>query len=110
MILLLDAHIAPSLAVWIENEFKIKSYSFDYLNWRTLADKDCFLKAKEMNGVIVTKDNDFITLLEKLKSPPKIIWLTCGNTSKESLKKIFTKQLNTVLALLNENDLVELTG
>jgi predicted nuclease of predicted toxin-antitoxin system len=89
MKLLLDAHIAPSLAAWIKEEFGIECYSFDFLEWRTLSDLDAFQKARELNATILSKDNDFITLQEKLKSPPKIIWLTCGNTSKESLKGIF---------------------
>ena len=30
---------------------------------------------------MITKDRDFVELLGRLGPPPKIIWITCGNTS-----------------------------
>lgn len=110
MTLLLDAHIAPSLAAWITEEFEIDCYSFDFLGWRTMGDMEAFQKARELNAIILTKDNDFITLQERLKSPPKILWLTCGNTSKANLKTILHYRLKEALQLLTTNDLVEITS
>lgn len=110
MTLLLDAHIPPALAVWITQEFDIKCYSFEYLQWNSIKDIQAFFKAREMNAVIVSKDDDFVKILEREKSPPKVLWLTCGNTSKANLKIIFKQHLVTALSLLNDNDLVEISG
>ena len=40
-----------------------------------------------------------------------LIWLRCGNTSNEELKRIFTQVLPEVLELLeNANDMVEISA
>jgi predicted nuclease of predicted toxin-antitoxin system len=59
---------------------------------------------------VITKDDDFVTLLDRNGIPPKVIWLTCGNTSKARLQEIFTANLGNALALLAAADLVEITG
>ncbi|MDF5718318.1 MAG: DUF5615 family PIN-like protein [Rhizonema sp. NSF051] len=30
---------------------------------------------------MITKDSDFVDLVDRLGTPPQIIWLTCGDTS-----------------------------
>jgi predicted nuclease of predicted toxin-antitoxin system len=110
MIILLDVHLPPSLAQWIEEEFKIECKSFESLNWLTLDDEHVFINAKSMNAIVITKDNDFLNLLLKHKAPPKIIWLTCGNTSKQRLKEILSSYLSVALKMLNDDDLVEISG
>ncbi len=58
---------------------------------------------------MLTKDNDFVRLLEQRGSPPKVLWLTCGNTSDQVLRQILVRQLSTALGLLAEaEDLVEI--
>jgi predicted nuclease of predicted toxin-antitoxin system len=69
-----------------------------------------FAKAKSMNAIVMTKDNDFLNLLLKYKAPPKIIWLTCGNTSKKRLKEILSSYLSVALQMLNDDDIVEING
>jgi predicted nuclease of predicted toxin-antitoxin system len=59
----------------------------------------------------MTKDSDFVLLLDRFGAPPKIIWLTCGNTSNASLKEILTKQLSQAIEFLERGeDLVEING
>ena len=109
MILILDVHLSPFIVPWIIDNFKIECTSFHHLGWQTLEDEAAFLKAKEMNGIVVTKDEDFIGLLEKHSAPPKVIWLTCGNTSNQRLKQILTANLIDAIDLLSTNDLVEIS-
>ena len=110
MKLLLDAQLSPFITHWIEANFEVECISFHHLNWQTTEDEEAFLKAKEMDALVVTKDEDFIGLLKKHKAPPKIIWLTCGNTSNNRLKEILSSNLNEALELLQSNDLVEISG
>ena len=59
----------------------------------------------------MTKDGDFSLLLDRYGPPPQIIWLTCGNTSNTSLKRILTSTLQQALDLLaNGEKLVEIGG
>lgn len=58
---------------------------------------------------MMTKDSDFVKLLEELGPPPQVIWLTCGNTSNARLKQILTKALPQAVILLESGEpLVEI--
>lgn len=109
MTLLLDVHLSPFITDWVEETFSITCQSFHHLKWQTLSDKDAFMKARAMNAVVLTKDEDFVELLKQHQSPPKIIWLTCGNTSNNRLKEILTLRFRQALELLVTNDLVEIS-
>ncbi len=108
--IILDAHIPPSLATWIRERFGLECYSLKYLQMREASDEVIFGEGKKRNAIIITKDADFLNLQSKLGAPPKVIWLTCGNTSKDRLKEIFTQHLLQAIALLEESDLVEIAG
>ena len=111
MTLWIDAQISPEIASFITWNFNITCIAIRDLGLKEATDKDIFFAAKEANIVLITKDSDFIDLLLKYNSPPKIIWLTCGNTSNEYLKVILKDKLLITLKLLNEkNDIVELTN
>lgn len=89
-----DAQLSPSIAFWINSYFEIECFPLSYLGLRDATDKEIFQRAKEEdNIVIMTKDSDFLNLLEHFGSPPKIIWITCGNTSNAHLKIILSNHL-----------------
>ena len=106
----IDAQLSPSLAIWINSTFGIESYSLKFLGLRDANDIEIFEKARqEEDIVIITKDNDFLNLLYELGSPPKIIWITCGNTSNDYLKKILSVNLVQAIKLLQSGErLVEI--
>jgi predicted nuclease of predicted toxin-antitoxin system len=59
----------------------------------------------------MTKDSDFVLLLDRLGSPPQVIWVRCGNTSNARLKEILTSTLPKALELLNAGErLVEINA
>ncbi|MFH0908437.1 MAG: DUF5615 family PIN-like protein [bacterium] len=54
---------------------------------------------------------DFPHLLSQHGSPPKVIWLTCGNTSNAKLREILSKSLPQALTFLQGTEsLVEICG
>jgi predicted nuclease of predicted toxin-antitoxin system len=111
MLLWLDAQLSPQLASWINSTFsEFVCKAIKELQLRDAADKDIFFAAKEARAIVITKDSDFINLLHRYKSPPKIIWLTCGNTSNEFLQQLLSRELHRALEFLEENDLVEITS
>jgi predicted nuclease of predicted toxin-antitoxin system len=107
--IILDAHLPPLLAPWILEYFKIPCFSASYLNFDKAVDMELFQYGRAQGAVIITKDDDFLELQNRLGSPPKIIWLTCGNTSKKRLKEIFADSLNNAIELLQHSDLVEIS-
>ena len=50
-----------------------------------------------------------MSLLDWLGAPPRVIWITCGNTSNARLKEILTKALPKAIEMLNSGEeLVEI--
>ena len=110
MTIWIDAQFSPAIAVWIESNFNAKAFALRDLGLRDAEDKEIFLAARKANAVVMTKDSDFVSLLDRLDSPPKIIWLTCGNTSNANLKIILSKTLQSAIDLLNtDEEIVEIS-
>jgi predicted nuclease of predicted toxin-antitoxin system len=106
----LDAQLSPLLVKWITETLGLDCRHVRDLGLRNSSDKEIFFAARKTGTIIITKDSDFQELVQKFNSPPKIIWLTCGNTSNEYLKTIFLKRLPEAIAILNtDSDLVEIT-
>ncbi len=111
MIIWVDAQLSPSIAAWINRNFvNIKAKSVRALGLREATDQQIFLKARTEMAVIMSKDTDFLNLLETMGSPPQIIWVTCGNTSNFNMCKILEHTLDQALQLLkNGEPLVEIS-
>jgi predicted nuclease of predicted toxin-antitoxin system len=57
----------------------------------------------------MTKDSDFLNLLDRLGPPPKVIWVTCGNTSNRRMRQILNQTLHSAVDMLEgEEELVEI--
>ncbi len=81
------------------------------LGLRDAEDPEIFEAAKAQEAILITKDSDFVDLVERLGSPPQIIWLTCGNTSNARLREILSETLPRALELLVDGEtLVEISG
>ncbi|NJN31607.1 MAG: DUF5615 family PIN-like protein [Synechococcales cyanobacterium RM1_1_8] len=111
MIIWIDAHLSPSIATWITVTFGVTALALRDVGLRDAEDLEIFEAAKVQNVILMTKDSDFVSLVERLSSPPQIIWLTCGNTSNSRLREILVKTLPTALELLRAGEqLVEISG
>ena len=109
MTIWIDAHLSPAIASWLTTEFGIEAAALRELGLRDAEDLQIFHSARDANAIVLTKDRDFVSLLERFGPPPKILWLTCGNTSNDSLKRILTETLKLAIELLlSGEDLVEL--
>jgi predicted nuclease of predicted toxin-antitoxin system len=109
MTLWLDAHLSPRIARWISETFGFDAAPIRDLDLRGSEDDQIFFAARKAGVIVITKDSDFIDLLERHGSPPKIIWLTCGNTSETALKQILSETLSEAIRLLDSgDDLVEI--
>jgi predicted nuclease of predicted toxin-antitoxin system len=104
-----DAQLSPRIARWIAAQFELTATPLRDLGLRDSSDEEIFEAARAAGAILLTKDSDFITLLDRSGSPPKVIWLTCGNTSETVLQLILSRHLATALALLQSGeDLVEI--
>jgi predicted nuclease of predicted toxin-antitoxin system len=111
MTIWVDAHLSPAIAAWIVKTFGISAFALRDLGLRDAEDPEIFEAAREQKVILMTKDSDFVDLVERLGAPPQIIWLTCGNTSNDRLQEILTATLPEVLELLRSGEvLVEISG
>ena len=109
MTLWLDGQLPPSIASWLTEHFGVTARALRDLGLREAKDPEIFQAAREAGAVVVTKDSDFVDLLDRLGPPPQVIWLTCGNTSNARLRQVFSVTLQDALQLLERGEpLVEI--
>jgi len=75
--------MSPAIATWISN-YAVSAVAIRDLGLRDVEDMEIFEATREEKAVVMTKDSDFVLLLDKLGPPPQVIWVTCGNTSKHA--------------------------
>ena len=111
MTIWIDAQMSPAIAAWVSSNFAVSAVAIRDLGLRDAEDKEIFQAARRDNAIVMTKDSDFVLLLDRLGPPPQVIWVTCGNTSNARLKEILTNTLAKALELLRSGEkLVEINA
>ncbi len=111
MIIWIDAQFSPAIATWITEKFDAPASAVRELGLRDATDRQIFMQARQEGAVVMTKDSDFQRMLDEFGAPPKVIWVTCGNTSNTRLKEILSSTLASAIALLESGEtLVEING
>ena len=101
----LDAHLSPSVAKWLQQTYNVEAASLRFNGLLVADDIDIFNAAKQSNVILISKDRDMMKLIEKFGSPPKLIWLTCGNTSNKALKIVIVNNFEVIIDTLVINNL-----
>ncbi len=52
----------------------------------------------------MSKDADFLKLIDQFGPPPQIIWITCGNTSNLKMRGILEKSLEKAMELIRSGE------
>ena len=104
MILWLDAQLSPAMASWISREFSVSAIAARDLGLRDAKDQEIFSAARQANAVVMTKDADFVRLVEKSGTPPQVILLACGNTSNARLKEILKRSWDRTMEWLEKGE------
>lgn len=109
MILWIDAQLSPALAPWITQQFGIEAYSAKHLGYRDATDTVIFHEARKAGAVVMTKDSDFLRLLDQYGPPPQILWVTLGNTSNARMREVLSRVLPQAMTLAESGEpLVEI--
>jgi len=105
----LDAQLSPSLAVWLRMRFDLEAHAVRDVGLRDAEDTTIFAAARASAVVVMTKDIDFVDLLQRRGPPPQVIWPRCGNTTNARLKQLLAQPLPGVLPMLQAGEpLVEI--
>jgi predicted nuclease of predicted toxin-antitoxin system len=80
---IVDENLPPHLTYWLRE----KGYEANHVSHENLAsraDKFVWSWAASRDAVVVSKDKDFLNRVV-VGSPPRLIWITMGNTRKKYL-------------------------
>jgi len=103
----IDAQLSPALAAWINRTYDdIRAQSIRAVGLRDAEDEQIFRAAQEANVIIMSKDSDFMNLLDRHGPPPKVIWVTCGNTSNRRMRIILKQLLQPAVKMLNSGETI----
>lgn len=101
----IDAQLSPALAAWINRRCEdMTTQSVRAVGLRDASDREIFEAARDAEVIMMSKDSDFLNLLDQHGPPPKVIWVTCGNTSNQRMRKILKKTLSTAVRMLKGDD------
>jgi len=107
----IDAQLSPALAAWMSSNFDVEAIPVRDLGMRDSEDPEIFRAACDAQAVVMTKDRDFLDLLERFGTPPQILWITSGNTSNARIRQILQAALADALELLRAGEpLVEISN
>lgn len=95
-----DAQLSPVVAQWLHKTFGVEAVAVRDLGLRGAKDEQIFAAAREAGAVVMSKDSDFVRLLEEHGPPPQVVWVTCGNTSNVRLQQILATAWPTAAAVL----------
>ena len=110
MILWIDAQLSPALAPWISDTFGVTAHAVRDLGLWEAKDLAIIHAAREAGAVSMSKDSDFVLLLERFGPPPQMLWVTCGNTSNARLRDVLRKGFPEARARLEQGEpLVEIS-
>jgi predicted nuclease of predicted toxin-antitoxin system len=104
MTIWIDAQLSPGIANWLRQQLGVEAIAVRGLGLRDATDREIFMAARQVSAVVMTKDSDFVQLVNLHDIPPQVIWLTCGNTSNARLRSILTKTFTQAMALLSTDE------
>jgi len=106
----IDAQLSPALAPWLTSTFDVQAVSVCQLSMRDAEDPEIFRAARDAGAVVMTKDRDFVDLVDRFGTPSQILWVTAGNTSNVRMREILLVAFPDALELLRSGEpLVELS-
>lgn len=81
---LVDAQLPPALARFLSDAGHQAEHVYD-IGMGTASDRTIWNYALQNNAVIITKDEDFISLVSANLDAPPVVWVRVGNVGKQAL-------------------------
>lgn len=97
----MDAQLPPALARWLAEEHGEAATHVQDVGLLQADDPIIFETARAGGAAtVVTKDDDFVKLVERYGPPPQVVWVTCGNVRNAELRRIVLEAWPRVATLL----------
>ncbi|MGA9381949.1 MAG: DUF5615 family PIN-like protein [Phormidium sp.] len=104
MKLLFDQNLSRKLVTRLADIFPNSSH-VQFHNLTQAEDMEIWEFAKAQDFCIVTQDVDFADRSRLYGSPPKVIWLRCGNAPTSSIEAIFRSGIEIIQEFMNNASL-----
>ncbi len=105
-----DAQLPPALATWLRTQGVTAAHVLE-LGMLSSSDADIFAAARRDDAIVITKDEDFLRLLERHGPPPQVVWVTVGHVRNARLRELIERHWASIAAqLLAGEPLVELSS
>jgi len=95
MKLLLDENLSLKLVKFLQTDFP-ESNHIAFLDMQGSTDTQIWEFAKEEHYIIVSKDNDFRQRSFLVGFPPKVIWLSIGNSGINKIQKLLLDNFTAI--------------
>jgi predicted nuclease of predicted toxin-antitoxin system len=106
MIFWVDAQLPPQLATWLTQKYGVQALALRTVGLRDAADRQIFEAARTAGVVLISKDIDFVDLVQRFGPPPQLLWVTCGNVTNHRLQQVFSATFERAASLLREGGTV----
>ena len=105
MKLWLDAQLPPLLAEWINAQgWNVEAAAVRDVGLRDATDAVIFAAARDSGVTVMTKDRDFIRLLNQQGPPPQVIWVRVGNCGNAAMRQVLSSTFLQALKLLGRGE------
>jgi predicted nuclease of predicted toxin-antitoxin system len=102
---LVDAQLPIGLARMLE-EHGYESKHVADLNMMETSDQNIWKWAKKNKSIIISKDEDFVTLHNADEQPVPLIWIRVGNTRRKELLEWFNRLLPIIVEKIASGELL----
>ncbi|MGN7613959.1 DUF5615 family PIN-like protein [Magnetococcales bacterium HHB-1] len=92
---LIDAQLPPALARWLEGQGHYAEHVMD-IDLGSASDHRIWSYAGRVEAILITKDEDFITLASLSPNGSRLVWIRVGNTTRRALLKWFATVLPSI--------------
>jgi predicted nuclease of predicted toxin-antitoxin system len=108
MLFIIDAQLPPGLVDFL----KARGFEAQHVSRIGLGaapDTEIWKRACDVGAMVMTKDEDFVTLATRSKSGPGVVWIRIGNCTNQSLRLALAPVLDEIIAALaNGERLIEI--
>jgi predicted nuclease of predicted toxin-antitoxin system len=95
----LSFRLCKSIADIFPGSAQVRQHKMD-----RAGDRQIWEYAKTNGYVLVTQDSDFSDLAALLGTPPKVLWLRCGNQPTNVIEKLLRDHLGAIVDFESDKD------
>lgn len=100
---LVDAQLPPALARFLSDAGHQAEHVYD-IGMAAASDREIWGYAHQNRAVIITKDEDFVSLVSVQSETPSVIWVRVGNIGKQDLLNWIEPMMAHIIAEIESGE------